>query len=110
MTSSPDALQALEVLDARVENGDPIDYLRAEIVRRGLRASVMTDVFGANRARSSEVLNRDRALSLGMIQTLVARYGMDARRLVPAYRLRSGRSTEHQRRAALSQQETPDAE
>lgn len=53
---------------------------------RGLQRGDLSDVFGRS-GRTSEVLNRRRPLSLGMIRALHDRYGLPAEVLIQEYPL-----------------------
>lgn len=67
---------------------DPIDYIRAEMERRGLRQIDLVPAFGS-RARASEILNRKRALTVAMIRALQIHFDMDANALIQSYELKS---------------------
>ncbi len=67
---------------------DPIDYIKAEMERRGLKQIDLVPAFGS-RARASEVLNRKRALTVAMIRALHLNFDMAASVLIQRYELRS---------------------
>lgn len=53
-----------------IEPPDPIELIRYVMEQRGLKARDLESIFGAS-GRTSEVLNRKRPLTLGMIRKLV---------------------------------------
>lgn len=65
---------------------DPIDYIKSEIERRGLKQSDLVSAFGS-RGKVSEVLNRKRWLSVAMIRDLHFDFGMDATILLRDYKI-----------------------
>ena len=65
---------------------DPIQYIEAEMAHRGLKRSDIECAFGT-RARTAEVLNRRRWLSLAMIRRLHDQFGFSAEKLIQKYEL-----------------------
>jgi HTH-type transcriptional regulator/antitoxin HigA len=66
-----------------VDRPDPIDAIRFRMEQQGLTRKDLEPLLG-NRTRVSEVLNRKRALSIGMIRRLHAKLGIAAEVLIRA--------------------------
>jgi HTH-type transcriptional regulator / antitoxin HigA len=63
---------------------DPIDMLQFLMDQHGLKAKDLVDVFGGS-GRTSEILNRQRPLTLAMIRKLSAKFGVSADSFVSEY-------------------------
>lgn len=63
---------------------DPIDYLREEMEKQGIEQRDLIGIFGS-RARTCDVLNRHRALSITMIRDLCTALDLDANKLIKRY-------------------------
>ncbi len=84
----------LEVLSVLVESfeakrypvrpADPIDMLLFLMDQHGLRAKDLVDVFGSS-GRTSEILAKQRPLTLPMIRKLSARFRMPADSFIAEY-------------------------
>jgi HTH-type transcriptional regulator/antitoxin HigA len=64
--------------------GDPIDAIEAMLKARGWTRRHLMAAFGTT-ARISEIMNRKRPLSIGMIRCLVFNFGMDADVMIQWY-------------------------
>ena len=94
-TSESDELEVLvtlvEAYEARhwtIEAPDPISALEHVMEARGLRQGDFAELIGSQ-PHASEVLNRRRPLTLAMIRTLAAEWGIPAEVLVREYDLAS---------------------
>ena len=92
-TPERDELEALvtlvEAYEAKhwpIEAPDPISALEHVMEARGLRQKDLADLIGSQ-PHASEVLNRRRPLTLAMIRTLSAEWGIPAEVLVREYDL-----------------------
>ena len=92
-TPERDELEALVILveayEAKhwpIEAPDPISALEHVMEARGLRQKDLADLIGSQ-PHASEVLNRRRPLTLAMIRTLSAEWGIPAEVLVREYDL-----------------------
>ena len=63
---------------------DPIDMLHFLMDQHGLKPKDLVDVFGTS-GRTSEVLKKQRPLTLAMIRKLSAKFGVSADSLVSEY-------------------------
>ena len=73
---------------------DPIDYIKAEMERRGWRNRDLVPAFGSS-GRVSEVLGRKRWLTIGMISALHFNFGLDASALLRPYELARPKKVGH---------------
>jgi HTH-type transcriptional regulator/antitoxin HigA len=62
----------------------PIDAIEAMLARRGWTRRHLMAAFGST-GKISEIMNRKRPLSLGMIRVLVFNFGMDAKTMIQWY-------------------------
>ena len=92
-TPESDQLEVLvalvEAYEARhwpIEAPDPISALEHVMEARGLRQKDLGQLIGSQ-YHASEILNRRRPLTLGMIRSLSAEWGIPAYVLVSAYEL-----------------------
>jgi HTH-type transcriptional regulator/antitoxin HigA len=92
-TPESDQLEVLvalvEAYEARhwpIEAPDPISALEHVMEARGLRQKDLGQLIGSQ-SHASEILNRRRPLTLGMIRSLSAEWGIPAYVLVSAYEL-----------------------
>jgi HTH-type transcriptional regulator/antitoxin HigA len=69
-----------------IDAPDPIAAIRYKMETDGLKQSDLAAVLGS-RSRASEVLQRRRPLTLGMIRDLHAKWGIPAESLLKPYRL-----------------------
>ncbi len=69
---------------------DPIEYIKSEMERRGLKRKDLMPVFGT-RARTSDVFTKRRRLSLRMIRALHNDFHMSAEKLIGEYELTAGK-------------------
>jgi HTH-type transcriptional regulator/antitoxin HigA len=69
-----------------IEPPDPIAAIRYKMEIDGLKQSDLAELLGS-RSRASEVLQRRRPLTLGMIRDLHAKWGIPAESLLKPYRL-----------------------
>jgi hypothetical protein len=65
-------------------SNDPVDEIERLLERKGWTRRHLMAAFGTS-ARVSEVLNRKRPLSIGMIRVLVFNLGMDAEKMIQWY-------------------------
>ncbi len=79
-------VEAYEAKHWPIEAPDPISALEHVMEARGLRQKDLADVIGSQ-PHASEVLNRRRPLTLAMIRTLSAAWGIPAEVLVREYDL-----------------------
>jgi HTH-type transcriptional regulator / antitoxin HigA len=95
-TSDGDRLDVLatliDVYEAQhepIDRPDPIEAIRFRMEQQGLTRKDLEPLLGT-RTRVSEVLNRKRSLSIGMIRRLHAELGIAAEVLIRAPRLATG--------------------
>jgi HTH-type transcriptional regulator/antitoxin HigA len=69
-----------------IEPPDPITAIRYKMEINGLKQSDLGALLGS-RSRASEILKRQRPLTLGMIRELHAKWGIPAESLLKPYRL-----------------------
>ena len=81
-------VEAYEARQWTLEAPDPISALEHVMEARGLRQRDFADLIGSQ-PHASEVLNRRRPLTLAMIRTLAAEWGIPAEVLVREYDLSS---------------------
>lgn len=81
-----DLIEAYEDRHHPIPGLDPVELLRAHMETTGCSQSDLAALFGS-RSRASEVLNRRRALTVGMIHKLSAEWHIPADCLVTPYRL-----------------------
>lgn len=79
-------VQAYEARHFPIEAPDPVALIEHIMEARGLDRRDMQAVFGHS-GRTSEILNRKRPLSLGMIRALHDQYGLPAEVLIRDYPL-----------------------
>ena len=79
-------IEAYENRHWSIEAPDPVDALRHRMEIDGLTQTDLAVLVGS-RSRASEILNRKRPLTLGMIQKLHAEWGISADLLIVPYRL-----------------------
>lgn len=94
----------LDALSLLVENyerkafpkryADPIDVLKFRMEQMGLNANQLANELQIGRGRVSELLNRKRGLSLGMIRLISERLHIPVEDLVPGYPLEAGAALE----------------
>ena len=83
-------IDAYEAQHEPIDRPDPIEAIRFRMEQQGLTRKDLEPLIGT-RTRVSEVLNRKRALSIGMIRRLHAQLGIAAEVLIRPPRLtRSG--------------------
>ncbi|RKE72562.1 helix-turn-helix domain-containing protein [Pseudorhodoplanes sinuspersici] len=92
-TDDGDRFEVLSTLikdyeDRHVEipQADPIEVLRFAIESMGKSQSELADLLGS-RSRASEVLNKNRRLTLDMMRTISAAWGIPIEVLTPHYEL-----------------------
>ncbi len=69
-----------------LENLDPIDTIKAHMAMNGYSNADLADVIGS-RSRTSELLNRRRALNLQQVHRIVDAWNIPAELLVHPYRI-----------------------
>tara|TARA_R110000868_G_scaffold380023_1_gene646013 strand:- start:69 stop:446 length:378 start_codon:yes stop_codon:yes gene_type:complete len=77
-------VESFEAKRYRVRPADPIDMLLFLMDQHGLRAKDLVDVFGSS-GRTSEILAKQRPLTLPMIRKLSARFRMPADSFIAEY-------------------------
>ncbi|MEQ8228511.1 MAG: transcriptional regulator [Rhodospirillales bacterium] len=88
-----DELEVLSILAERYEEErfsvdmpDPVEAIKFRMEQQGLRAKDLVPIFGSS-GRVSEILNRRRSLSLGMIRRLAEKLGLQPGILLKEYPL-----------------------
>jgi HTH-type transcriptional regulator / antitoxin HigA len=84
-------IDAYEAQHEPIDRPDPIEAIRFRMEQQGLTRKDLEPMLGT-RTRVSEVLNRKRTLSIGMIRRLHAELGIAAEVLIRAPRLATGGS------------------
>ena len=84
-------IDAYEAQHEPIDRPDPIEAIRFRMEQQGLTRRDLEPLIGT-RTRVSEVLNRKRALSIGMIRRLHAKLGIAAEVLIRPPRLARGSS------------------
>jgi HTH-type transcriptional regulator/antitoxin HigA len=84
-------IDAYEAQHEPIDRPDPIEAIRFRMEQQGLTRKDLEPLLGT-RTRVSEVLNRKRTLSIGMIRRLHAELGIAAEVLIRAPRLATGGS------------------
>ncbi len=82
-------IDAYEAQHEPIDRPDPIEAIRFRMEQQGLTRKDLEPFIGT-RTRVSEVLNRKRTLSIGMIRRLHAELGIAAEVLIRAPRLATG--------------------
>lgn len=82
-------IDAYEAQHEPIDRPDPIEAIRFRMEQQGLTRKDLEPLIGT-RTRVSEVLNRKRTLSIGMIRRLHAELGIAADVLIRAPRLATG--------------------
>lgn len=82
-------IDAYEAQHEPIDRPDPIEAIRFRMEQQGLTRKDLEPMLGT-RTRVSEVLNRKRTLSIGMIRRLHAELGIAAEVLIRAPRLVAG--------------------
>lgn len=82
-------IDAYEAQREPIDRPDPIEAIRFRMEQQGLTRKDLEPLIGT-RTRVSEVLNRKRTLSIGMIRRLHAELGIAAEVLIRAPRLATG--------------------
>jgi HTH-type transcriptional regulator / antitoxin HigA len=82
-------IDAYEAQHEPIDRPDPIEAIRFRMEQQGLTRKDLEPLIGT-RTRVSEVLNRKRTLSIGMIRRLHAELGIAAEVLIRAPRLTAG--------------------
>jgi HTH-type transcriptional regulator/antitoxin HigA len=82
-------IDAYEAQHEPIDQPDPIEAIRFRMEQQGLTRKDLEPLLGT-RTRVSEVLNRKRALSIGMIRRLHAKLGIAAEVLIRAPRPATG--------------------
>jgi HTH-type transcriptional regulator/antitoxin HigA len=82
-------IDAYEAQHEPIDRPDPIEAIRVRMEQQGLTRKDLEPLIGT-RTRVSEVLNRKRTLSIGMIRRLHAELGIAAEVLIRAPRLTAG--------------------
>ncbi len=82
-------IDAYEAQHEPIDRPDPIEAIRFRMEQQGLTRKDLEPLIGT-RTRVSEVLNRKRTLSIGMIRRLHAELGIAAEVLIRAPRLATG--------------------
>jgi HTH-type transcriptional regulator/antitoxin HigA len=82
-------IDAYEAQHEPIDRPDPIEAIRFRMEQQGLTRKDLEPILGT-RTRVSEVLNRKRTLSIGMIRRLHAELGIAAEVLIRAPRLVTG--------------------
>lgn len=85
-------IDAYEAQHEPIDRPDPIEAIRFRMEQQGLTRKDLEPLIGT-RTRVSEVLNRKRTLSIGMIRRLHAELGIAAEVLIRAPRLTAGGRT-----------------
>ena len=86
-------IDAYEAQHEPIDHPDPIEAIRFRMEQQGLTRKDLEPLLGT-RTRVSEVLNRKRALSIGMIRRLHAKLGIAAEVLIRAPRRGTGGSAQ----------------
>ncbi|WP_210730449.1 helix-turn-helix domain-containing protein [Roseicyclus persicicus] len=84
-----DLIEAYENREYPIDGPDPIATLQGYMTLTGRRPSDLAELVGG-RGRASEILNRKRRLTLGMIQRLHEEWRIPARSLIAPYHLEAG--------------------
>jgi HTH-type transcriptional regulator/antitoxin HigA len=79
-------VEAYERDKYEIPEADPIEAIKFVMEQRGLKAKDLVSVFGSS-GRVSEVLNYQRALSIGMIRNLHSNFSIPATVLIKSYDL-----------------------
>ena len=74
-------VQAYEAQHYPIDLPDPIEAIKFRMEQMGMKRTDMTKYFGT-RGRVTEILNRQRALSLSMIKKLHKEFGIPAESLL----------------------------
>ena len=82
-------IDAYEAQHEPIDRPDPIEAIRFLMEQQGLTRKDLEPLLGT-RTRVSEILNRKRTLSIGMIRRLHAELGIAAEALIRAPRLATG--------------------
>lgn len=82
-------IDAYEAQHEPIDRPDPVEAIRFRMEQQGLTRKDLEPLLGT-RTRVSEVLNRKRALSIGMIRRLHAELGIAAEVLIRAPKLAAG--------------------
>ncbi len=103
-------VEAYEEQHYPVPSPDPVEAILYHMESRGLTRRDLEPYIG-NRARVSEILNRKRTLSLGMIQQLHSGLGIPAGVLLQPYRMSRGNRVRRplQRTLSPTKREQPTA-
>lgn len=91
-------IDAYEAQHEPIDRPDPIEAIRFRMEQLGLTRKDLEPLIGT-RTRVSEVLNRKRTLSIGMIRRLHAELGIAAEVLIQAPRLATGGRTQRASRS-----------
>lgn len=91
-------IDAYEAQHEPIDRPDPIEAIRFRMEQQGLTRKDLEPLIGT-RTRVSEVLNRKRTLSIGMIRRLHAELGIAAEVLIRAPRLTTGGRTQRASRS-----------
>jgi HTH-type transcriptional regulator / antitoxin HigA len=86
-------IDAYEAQHEPIDRPDPIEAIRFRMEQQGLTRKDLEPLLGT-RTRVSEVLNRKRALSIGMIRRLHAKLGIAAEVLIRVPRRATGGSAQ----------------
>ena len=82
-------IDVYEAQHESIDRPDPVEAIRFRMEQQGLTRKDLEPLLGT-RTRVSEVLNRKRALSIGMIRRLHAELGIAAEVLIRAPKLAAG--------------------
>ena len=74
-------IELYEEQQYKIEAPDPIEAIKFRMEQQGLKRTDMTEYFGT-RGRVSEILNRQRSLTLSMIKKLHKDFGIPAESLL----------------------------
>lgn len=110
-TKAADRLEILMVLvedyedkHHAIEPPDPIEAIRIRMADRGLDRTELGEMLGIPSGRVSEILNRRRRLTIGMIRILASALGLSESCLIQPYEMArssgSSRTQGHKRRMA----------
>ena len=81
-----DLIEAYEDKRYAIEAPDPVEFIKAYMAMTGRKPAELAVLLGS-RSRASEVLNKKRALTVGMIHSLHKAWGISSDNLVMPYHL-----------------------
>jgi len=83
-------IEAYEAKHWAVDAPDPIEAIKAQMKQLGRTQADLSELIGS-RSRASEILKRQRALSMAMVRKLSANWHIPADVLIQPYHLEPGR-------------------